>query len=120
MDWRELSVCSFHVLLFLSTQTHLQTYVEDKLAAETQIIKASNLLATSKYYLPPFVVFLAPRTSATQESKEGINFCTKPTSIPYLTPKGQRVFLLKIASKQPLLKTSRIVQNWNQCWYFQQ
>jgi hypothetical protein len=83
MDWRELSVCSFHVLLFLSTQTHLQT-------------------------------------SATQESKEGINFCTKPTSIPYLTPKGQRVFLLKIASKQPLLKTSRIVQNWNQCWYFQQ
>jgi hypothetical protein len=28
-----------------------------------------------------------------------------------LTPKGLRVFLLKIASKQPLLKASRIMQN---------
>jgi hypothetical protein len=28
-----------------------------------------------------------------------------------LTPKGPRVFLLKIASKQPLLKASQIVQN---------
>jgi hypothetical protein len=36
-----------------------------------------------------------------------------------LTPKGLRVFLLKIASKQPLLKASRIVQNWDQFWYFQ-
>jgi hypothetical protein len=36
-----------------------------------------------------------------------------------LTPKGLRVFLLKIASKQPLLKASRIVQNWNEFWYFQ-
>jgi hypothetical protein len=29
----------------------------------------------------------------------------------FLTPKGPRVFLLKLASKQPLLKTSQIVQN---------
>jgi hypothetical protein len=36
-----------------------------------------------------------------------------------LTPKGRRVFLLKTASKQPLLKASRIVQNWNQFRYFQ-
>jgi hypothetical protein len=36
-----------------------------------------------------------------------------------LTPKGLRVFLLKTASKQPLLKTSQIVQDWNQSWYFQ-
>jgi hypothetical protein len=36
-----------------------------------------------------------------------------------LTLKGLRVFLLKIASKQPLLKASGIVQNWNQFWYFQ-
>jgi hypothetical protein len=36
-----------------------------------------------------------------------------------LTPKGLRVFLLKTASKQPLLKASWIVQNWNQFWYFQ-
>jgi hypothetical protein len=36
-----------------------------------------------------------------------------------LTPKGPRVFLLKIASKQPLLKASPIVQNHNQFWYFQ-
>jgi hypothetical protein len=28
-----------------------------------------------------------------------------------LTPKGPRVFLLKIASKQPLLKAIQIVQN---------
>jgi hypothetical protein len=35
-----------------------------------------------------------------------------------LTPKGLRVFLLKTASKQPLLKTSQIVQDWNQSWYF--
>jgi hypothetical protein len=30
-------------------------------------------------------------------------------SSPVLTPKGLRVFLLKTASKQPLLKTSQIV-----------
>jgi hypothetical protein len=36
-----------------------------------------------------------------------------------LTPKGVRVFFGKSASKQPLLKTSQIVQNWNQFWYFQ-
>jgi hypothetical protein len=41
------------------------------------------------------------------------------TRTQHLTPKGQRVFLLKNASKQPLLKTSWIVQNWNQFWYFQ-
>jgi hypothetical protein len=35
-----------------------------------------------------------------------------------LTPKGLRVFLLKTTSKQPLLKASQIVQNWNQFWYF--
>jgi hypothetical protein len=35
------------------------------------------------------------------------------------TPKDLRVLFGKIASKQPLLKTSRIVQNWNQFWYFQ-
>jgi hypothetical protein len=34
-------------------------------------------------------------------------------NVEALIPKGQRVFLLKTASKQPLLKTSRIVQNWN-------
>jgi hypothetical protein len=28
-----------------------------------------------------------------------------------LTPKGPRVFLLKIASKQPLLKATQIMQN---------
>jgi hypothetical protein len=33
--------------------------------------------------------------------------------LTYLTPKGLRVFLLKTASKQPLLKTSQIVQDWN-------
>jgi hypothetical protein len=36
-----------------------------------------------------------------------------------LTPKGKRVFLLKTASKEPLLKARQIVQNWNQFWYFQ-
>jgi hypothetical protein len=41
------------------------------------------------------------------------------TKIISLIPKGQRVFLLKIASKQLLLKASWIVQNWNQFWYFQ-
>jgi hypothetical protein len=29
----------------------------------------------------------------------------------FLTPKGPRVFLLKIASKQPLLKASQTMQN---------
>jgi hypothetical protein len=29
------------------------------------------------------------------------------------------VFLLKTTSKQPLLKASWIVQNWNQFWYIQ-
>jgi hypothetical protein len=33
--------------------------------------------------------------------------------IEKLTPKRLRVFLLKTASKQPLLKASWIVQNWN-------
>jgi hypothetical protein len=37
----------------------------------------------------------------------------------HLTPKELRVFLLKTASRQPLLKASWIVQNWNQFWYFQ-
>jgi hypothetical protein len=43
------------------------------------------------------------------------------TSITYssLTPNGLRVFFGKTTSKQPLLKTSWIVQNWNQFWYFQ-
>jgi hypothetical protein len=36
-----------------------------------------------------------------------------------LIPKGRRMSLLKIASKQPLLKTRQIVRNWNQFWYFQ-
>jgi hypothetical protein len=36
-----------------------------------------------------------------------------------LTSKRRRVFFLKTASKQPLLKASQIVQNWNQFWYFQ-
>jgi hypothetical protein len=31
--------------------------------------------------------------------------------IEILTPKGPRVFLLKIANKQPLLKASQIVKN---------
>jgi hypothetical protein len=31
--------------------------------------------------------------------------------LPKLTPTGPRVFLLKIASKQPLLKASQIMQN---------
>jgi hypothetical protein len=36
-----------------------------------------------------------------------VKFCSKWV----LTPKGQRVFLLKTTSKQPLLKASRMVQN---------
>jgi hypothetical protein len=36
-----------------------------------------------------------------------------------ISPKGLRVFLLKIASKQSLLKASRIAQNLNKFWYFQ-
>jgi hypothetical protein len=36
-----------------------------------------------------------------------------------LTPKGQRVFLVKIASKQPLLKARQLVQNEEFFWYFQ-
>jgi len=41
------------------------------------------------------------------------------SGVVLLTRKGVRVFLLKIASKQPLFKASRIAQNWNQFWYFQ-
>jgi hypothetical protein len=42
-----------------------------------------------------------------------------PNHYKMLTPKGLRVFFNKTASKQPLLKTSQMVQNWNQFWYFQ-
>jgi hypothetical protein len=51
---------------------------------------------------------------------ESDNFVNKTiNNLGTLTPKGLRVFLLKTASKQPLLKASWIVQNWNQFWYFQ-
>jgi hypothetical protein len=36
-----------------------------------------------------------------------------------LIPKGQRAFFCQIASKQPLLKATRLVQNENLFWYFQ-
>ena len=36
-----------------------------------------------------------------------------------LTPKALRVFLLKTASKQPLLKASRTVQTWEGFGYIQ-
>jgi hypothetical protein len=60
-------------------------------------------------------------TPTNNKNLERKRLCLKKGSSrkPDLTPKGLRVFLLKTASKQPLLKTSQIVQDWNQSWYFQ-
>jgi hypothetical protein len=40
-------------------------------------------------------------------------------TLPLLSPKEQRVFLVKIASNQPLLNARKLVQNEDLFWYFQ-
>jgi hypothetical protein len=47
------------------------------------------------------------------------NLIPSVKSKSYLTPKGRSVFLVKIASNQPLLKARRLVQNEDLFGYFQ-
>jgi hypothetical protein len=58
-----------------------------------------------EYYERLFAYFINILIIAKEKRKK------KLQNKDFLTPKGPRVFLLKIAPKQPLLKASQIVQN---------